>query len=122
VKPAELPLTHPGLVLQRPQRYSTLREFLDSEASVPVEDGGLFTPEDVNEYAPETIIKDAQLLMRLEDAAAQQYSHQDHLNRAAIEFRKLMLLEERKHRHNAKRLVEACRDEWYRRQPKTLEQ
>lgn len=144
VKPAELPVIHPGLILQRPQRYSTLKDFLDSEGSVPVEDGGLFTPEDMNEYTPETIMKDARLLLRLEEAAEpggllspgicsvyqpevqelhpQQYSHRDHFNRAAIEFRRLMLLEERKHRNNAKRLAEACKDEWHRKQPKTLEQ
>lgn len=144
VKPAELPVTHPGLILQRPRRYSALRKFLDSEYNVPVEHGGLYTPEDVNEYTPETISKDARLLIRLEEAAEpggllspgicsiyqpeqkevvpQQYSHRDHLNRAAIEFRRLMLLEEKKHRNNAKRLAEACREEWHRRQPKTAEQ
>ena len=139
-----MPVTHPGLILQRPQRYSGLREFLDSESNVPVEDGGLYTPEDVNEYTSETLLKDARLLIRMEEAAGpggvlspgicsiyqpeeqavlpQQYSHRDHFNRAAIEFRRLMLIEERKHRNNAKRLAEACREEWYRRQPKSLEQ
>jgi helicase SWR1 len=144
IKPTELPLTHPGLVLQRPPRYTALKEFLDSQASVPVEDGGLYTPEDYNDYTPESVAKDAQLILRLEEAAApggllspgrcslyqpeeqahppQQFSRQDHFNRAAIEFKRLMLLEEKKHKSNAKRLAEACRDVWYRRQPKSQKQ
>jgi helicase SWR1 len=144
VKPAALPLTHPGLVLPRPKQYSTLKEFLDKGVNVHVDAGGLFHPDEASEYTPEQVAKDAQLILRIEEAAKpggvlsseicsafqpeeadqvpQQYAHQDHLNRAAIEFRRLMLIEERKHRVTAKRLAEACRDEWYRRQPKTLEQ
>jgi helicase SWR1 len=117
---------------------------LGSAGKIPVEQGGLFTPEDASDYTPETIARDAQILIRLEDATEPggvlssgicsvyqpeeqdqipvQYAHLDHLNRAAIEFRKLMVMEERKHRSIAKRLAEACKDEWYRRQPKTLEQ
>jgi helicase SWR1 len=144
VKPAALPLTHPGLVLPRPKQYSTLEEFLDKGANVHVDAGGLFHPDEASEYTPEQVAKDAQLILRFEEAAKpggvlspeicsafqpeeadpvpQQYAHQDHLNKAAIEFRRLMLIEEKKHRATAKRLAEACRDEWYRRQPKTLEQ
>jgi helicase SWR1 len=144
VKPATLPFIHPGLVLPRPKQYSNLREFLDSAANVPVEEGGLFTPEDLPEYPLEVIAKDARTLLQLEDAAKsggvlssevcsvynpeeqdqppEQYAHQDHMNRAAIEFRRLMVFEQKKHRVTAKRLAEACRDEWYRRQPKSLEQ
>lgn len=144
VKPAELPLVHPELVLRRQPQYSSLKEFLQSSAKIPVELGGLQTPEDASEYTPESIARDADILLRLEDAAEPggplhpatcsiyqpeeqdqppvQYAHRDHLNRAAIEFRKLMVVEERKHRSMAKRLAEACKDEWYRRQPKTLEQ
>jgi helicase SWR1 len=144
VKPAALPLTHPGLVLPRPRQYPTLEEFLDKGANVHVDAGGLFHPDEASEYTPEQVAKDAKLILRFEEAAEPggllcteicsafqpeepdqiplQYSHQDHLNRAAIEFRRLMLIEERKHRAAAKRLAEACRDEWYRRQPKTQEQ
>jgi helicase SWR1 len=144
VKPAALPLTHPGLVLPRPRQYATLEEFLDKGANVHVDAGGLFHPDEASEYTPEQVAKDAKLILRFEEAAKPggvlcteicsafqpeepdqiplQYSHQDHLNRAAIEFRRLMLIEERKHRVAAKRLAEACRDEWYRRQPKTQEQ
>lgn len=144
VKPAALPLTHPGLVLPRPKQYSTLKEFLDKGIDVHVDAGGLYHPDEASEYTPEQVAKDAKLILRFEEAAQPggvlspevcsafqpedpdqippQYAHQDHLNRAAVEFRRLMLIEERKHRAAAKRLAEACRDEWYRRQPKTQEQ
>lgn len=144
VKPATLPFTHPGLVLPRPKQYPTLKEYIDHSADVPIAKGGLLHPDEVPDYTPEGIIKDAQLLLRMEEAAEpggllssgicsayqpeepdhipDQYAHRDHLNKAAIEFRRLMLIEQRKHRAAAKRLAEACRDEWYRRQPKTLEQ
>ncbi|KAN0122280.1 SNF2 family N-terminal domain containing protein [Hyaloscypha variabilis] len=144
VKPAALPLTHPGLVLARPRQYPTLKEFLDGSANVHVDAGGLFHPDEASEYTPEQVAKDAKLILQAEAAAEPmgvlsreicsafqpeesdqippQYAHQDHLNRAAIEFRRLMLIEARKHRATAKRLAEACRDEWYRRQPKTQEQ
>ena len=144
VKPATLPLTHPGLVLPRPRQYPTLKEYLDHGVDIHVDAGGLFHPDEASEYTPEQVAKDAKLILRFEEAAKPggvlspqicsafqpeepeqvppQYAHQDHLNRAAIEFRRLMLIEERKHRVAAKRLAEACRDEWYRRQPKTREQ
>lgn len=144
VKPATLPLTHPGLVLPRPRQYPTLKEYLDHGVDIHVDAGGLFHPDEASEYTPEQVAKDARLILRFEEAAKPggvlspqicsafqpeepeqvptQYAHQDHLNRAAIEFRRLMLIEERKHRAAAKRLAEACRDEWYRRQPKTREQ
>lgn len=144
VKPAELPLVHPELVLRRQPQYPSLREFLLSAAKIPVEQGGLYTAEDASDYTPETITRDAQILIRLEEATESggildpaissvyqpeeqdqppaQYAHRDHMNRAAIEFRKLMVMEERKHRSLAKRLAEACKDEWYRRQPKTEEE
>lgn len=144
VKPATLPLTHPGLVLPRPRQYKTLREFLDHGQSIHVDAGGLFHPEEPDEYTSEQIAEDVQIILRAEVAAEPggilasgicsayqpeepepippQYAHLDHMNRAAIEFRRLMLIEQRKHRAAAKRLAEACRDEWYRRQPKSSEQ
>ncbi|KAG9248818.1 SNF2 family N-terminal domain-containing protein [Calycina marina] len=144
VKAAELPLTHPGQVVQRPQKYPTLKEFLESSVAIPVEEGGLYSVEDAGEYSAEAVARDAQLLVRLEEAAlpggllneercsvympeeqphpSQQYSHLDHLVKAALSFRRLMLIEERKHKQNAKRIAEACRDEWVRKQPKSIEQ
>ncbi|RFU26325.1 hypothetical protein B7463_g10016, partial [Scytalidium lignicola] len=143
VKPATLPLTHPGLINSRPRRYSSLKEFLESATAIPIEAGGLLGPEDGSIYA-ENAAKDGRTLLRLEVAAEpggllspgvssiyqpeaqeqppRQFAHQDHLNRAAIEFRRLMLIEHNKHRAIAKRLAEACKEAWYRRQPKTAEQ
>ncbi|EHL00371.1 putative Helicase SWR1 [Glarea lozoyensis 74030] len=144
VKPTSLPLVHPGLVLKRPRQYPTLEEFFTGARHVPVEAGGLYNVEDGSEYTPESVLKDASLIIRLEDAAEpggllsegvcqayeppeaesvpEQYAHRDHLNRAAVEFRRLMKIEQRKHKATAKRLAEACRDEWIRKQPKTSEQ
>jgi len=144
VKPASLPFTHPGLVLPRPKQYPTLEDYIESAAHIPIEDGGLLGPEDDPDYTDQGVVQDAQLILRMEEASKpggllslgtcsafeppesdfipQQYGHQDHLNRAAIEFRRLMLMEQRKHRAAAKRLAEACKDEWYRRQPKSQEQ
>ena len=144
VKPATLPITHPGLILPRPKQYSTLQEYLDSAADISCEAGGLLGPEDGPKYTVEGTIKDAHTILRLEEAAEpsgilsygtcsvykpekqdrlpEQYAHQDHLNRAVKEFRRLILIEHNKHRATAKRLAEACRDEWYRRQPKTSAQ
>lgn len=143
VKPAALPLTHPGLVHPRPRQFSSLNEFLEAATTLPIEVGGLLGPDDTP-MGPENVRKDALTLLRLEEAAEpggllspesstlfqpeaqeqppRQYAHLDHLNRAAIEFRRLMLIEHNKHRAMAKRLAEACRDAWYRRQPKTAEQ
>lgn len=130
VKPAKLPLTHPGLVRPRPRQYATLKEYFSHADKAHVDDGGLFHPEEVSEYTPEQAQEDARIIMRAETAAepggvlapgvssayqpeepepiAPQYAHLDHVNKAAIEFRKLMLIEQRKHRATAKRLAEAC--------------
>lgn len=144
VKPPSLPIIHPGLVLPRPRRYATLDEFFEKGAEIHVDEGGLFHPEEPSEYTSEQIANDVDVVLRAEKAAEpggvlsagistayqpeesepipQQYAHQDHMVRAAIEFRRLMLIEQRKHRAAAKRLAEACRDEYRRRQPKTAEQ
>lgn len=144
IKPATLPLTHPGLVLSRPRRYKTLREFIEESQSVHVDEGGLFHPDEPNEYTPGQVREDARIILRAEAAAEPggilapgkcaayqpeeaepmppQYAQVDHMIKAAIGFRRLMVMEQRKHQGSAKRLAEACRDEWYRRQPKSHEQ
>ena len=144
VRPATLPYPHAGLVRTRARQFPTLKEYFDHSANIPVEDGGLYHPDDGLGYTEEMIKDDARLLLRIEEAAEpggvlgpglcsvyqpeepipfpRQFAHQDHMNAAAAHFRKLMIMEQRKHRANAKRLAEACRDEWNRRQPKSLEQ
>ncbi|TVY40978.1 Helicase [Lachnellula occidentalis] len=144
VKPASLPLTHHDLIPTRPKLFPTLEEYFNLAKKIHFEKGGLWSPEDGPEYTGELVEQDVRLILRIEegckpggvlspetclafeppepDHIPQQYGHQDHLNKAALEFRRLMLIEQRKHRATAKRLAEACRDEWYRRQPKSLEQ
>ncbi|KAH7417325.1 SNF2 family N-terminal domain-containing protein [Cadophora sp. MPI-SDFR-AT-0126] len=144
VKSATIPLIHPGLVLSRRRQYETLKEYFDHGAAVRIEDGGLYDGEEPSEYSLEQITKDSDVILRAEEAVKpggilsvercsvyqpeatdqlpRQYSHADHMIRAAFEFRRLMLIEQKKHRATAKRVAEACVTEWHRRQPKTLAQ
>ncbi|KAH6709224.1 SNF2 family N-terminal domain-containing protein [Leptodontidium sp. MPI-SDFR-AT-0119] len=144
VKSATLPLTHPGLVLPRARQYDTLKEYFDHGSHIRVEDGGLYDAEEPSEYSQDQIIKDTEVILRAEEAVKpggilsvercsayqpeatdllpRQYSHTDHMVRAAFEFRRLMLIEQKKHRASAKRVAEACVAEWHRRQPKTQAQ
>lgn len=145
VKPPELPVTHPGLVIARPSRFQSLREYFRCSGETHISEGGLFFPETPVEYPPDGASNDALIILRAERAAEPggilayskyhifndmddsqkippQYSHRDHLCRAMVGFRKLMLTEQKSHRQQAKRIAEACVDEWFRRQPKTTEQ
>jgi helicase SWR1 len=95
-------------------------------------------------YTDELAEKDAQVIVRIEDEAEpggllsqercsifvpesleeppRQWARQDHLVKAMSNFRKLLLAEQQRHKATAKRLAEACRDEWIKRQPKSAEQ
>ncbi|KAI6714459.1 hypothetical protein PZA11_000700 [Diplocarpon coronariae] len=141
VKSATIPLTHPALVLPRPRKFPTIKEFLEHGASIPLADGGLYDEDEPSEYSQEQILRDTNTILRAEesvkpggilspkrcsayqpdatDPAPQQYAHADHMIRAAIEFRRLMLIEQKKHRATAKKFADACQVEWRRRQPKT---
>jgi len=147
IKPPILPFIHPELVLRRPKQYPSFHEYLDHSIDRPIDDGGLFAAEEDVQYTEAMALKEARMIIRMEEAAQpggvlsegvssayrpeepdrdkripRQYSHQDHLIRAMTEFRLLMLEEHKKHKRNAKRLAEACRDEWYRKQPKSSEE
>ncbi|KAH8676663.1 SNF2 family N-terminal domain-containing protein [Tricladium varicosporioides] len=144
VKPASLPFPNALLLRKRPKQYATLEEFFSLAKDIDTEEGGLRYKDEEPTITPEEILRDAKLLIQLEEetkpggllspevcsayapveqeSVPDQYAHRDHMNRAAIEFRRLMLLEQRKHKATAKRLAEACRDEWYKRQPKTDEE
>ncbi|RKF60479.1 Helicase SWR1 [Golovinomyces cichoracearum] len=145
VKPSTLPLTHPGLVLPRPRKYSNLQEYFQYAGQDHINEGGLFCPEDSLDYSPDIALQDARILLRAEKASEPggtlasgnchiykevesstkmplQYSHLDHLCRAAIGFRKLIMIEQKNHRLLAKKTAEACAEEWFRRQPKTTKQ
>ncbi|KAI9053366.1 hypothetical protein LZ554_002325 [Drepanopeziza brunnea f. sp. 'monogermtubi'] len=144
VKSVTIPLTHPGLVLPRSRQYPTLREFFERGANISIEHGGLYDPDEPSDYSQDQITRDTVTLLRAEEAVQpggilspercsayqpeandeipQQYAHADHMTRAAIEFRRLLLIEQKKHRATAKRLADACQIEWRRRQPKSQAQ
>ncbi|EMR68109.1 putative helicase swr-1 protein [Eutypa lata UCREL1] len=73
--------------------------------------GGLLSQERSSIYVPEPA-----------EEPPRQWAHIDHLTKQMANFRKLMLMEQQRHKSTAKRLAEACRDEWIRRQPKSAEQ
>ncbi|KAI6249768.1 Helicase SWR1 [Erysiphe necator] len=145
VKPPKLPITHPGLVLNRQSRHQNLRDYLRNEGQKHINEGGLSHSETPTEYPPNSALVDARTILHAERAVEPggilayrkyhiineiedsqklplQFSHRDHLCRAVSSFRKLMLIEQRNHRQLAKRIAEACAEEWLRRQPKTIEQ
>lgn len=139
-----IPLVHPDQVRKRPQVGSSFEDFWKRAGDIPVEQGGLMASEDGPVYTDELARKDAHIILRIENEAkpggllslerctlyvpqseqepARQYARQDHMAKAALGFRKLMVMEHQRHRQTAKRLAEACRDEWLRRQPKSVEQ
>lgn len=143
LKPATFPVLHRDDTFPKPPKFTSFSEFYEWGLHVPAIEGGLYIPEDAVEYTEEDIKRDAQTMIRLEDAVKPggvlanstimnhpekqdpmppQYAHQDHLVKAALHFRILMIREQREHLRLAKQLAEACRDEWVRRQPKSHEQ
>ncbi|EPQ66055.1 Bgt-5281 [Blumeria graminis f. sp. tritici] len=144
-KSPSLPVIHPGLVLLRPRQYSGLREYLKNAASKHINEGGLLHPDYPSDYPHGSALDDAHIILRAEKEVSsggilapercwisnrfgssqsipQQYSHLDHLCKAAIGLKRLMQIEHKNHRIQAKRLAEACRDKWILRQPKTADQ
>ncbi|KAG7106819.1 Helicase SWR1 like protein [Verticillium longisporum] len=108
---------------------------------IPLQDGGYLAAEE--QYTDTMAEEDARTILRIQNAVEpggilsegqctafvpepeeeppRQWAHQDHMVKAAINFRKLMLAERQRHKTQAKRLAEACRDAWLRRQPKSAE-
>jgi helicase SWR1 len=141
-----IPLVHRDQANLRPKLGPTFEEFFERAVEIPVEEGGLFvSAEDDPRYTEETVLEDAQLILRVEqevepggilaegrcsvfepepEEEPRQWSHVDHLTKAMTNFRKLMLREQQQHRATAKRLAIACEAEWRRRnpQPKTAEE
>ncbi|KKF95604.1 Helicase SWR1 [Ceratocystis platani] len=76
-----------------------------------LEPGGLLSQERCSLFAPENV-----------EEPGRQWAHYDHLVKAAQNIRRLMIAEQTRHRLTAKKLAEACRDEWLRRQPKSDQQ
>ncbi|GAB1317457.1 swr1 complex component [Madurella fahalii] len=142
-----IPLVHRDQATIRPKLGPTFDEFFERATEIPVEEGGLLVPsEDGPRYTDEMAREDARLILRVEkevepggilaearcsvfepepeEEPPRQWAHMDHLTKAMSNFRKLMLIEQQRHRATAKRLAIACEAEWRRRnpQPKTAEE
>ncbi|GJC99031.1 helicase SWR1 [Colletotrichum higginsianum] len=144
VRNTELPIVHPGQVGKRQRIGPSFEEYWGKAQTIPVEEGGVFVPEDGPSYTDEMARKEAQVIMRIEQAVEpggilsqercslfvpeteeeppRQWAHADHMIKAMANFRKLMVAEQQRHRAQAKRVAEACRDAWLRRQPKSAEE
>ncbi|KIH94037.1 helicase SWR1 [Sporothrix brasiliensis 5110] len=139
-----IPIVHPDQTKMRPRLAPTLPEYFATADAIPVEDGGQFASEDDPRMTDEMAASEAAIIARIEreteaggilteprcvafepEAAEEpprQWAHNDHMVKAVANFRRLLSLEQQRHRAVAKRLAEACRDEWVRRQPKSAEQ
>ncbi|KAG6004401.1 swr1 complex component [Claviceps maximensis] len=139
-----IPLVHPDQVRKRAKIGTDFDDFWNRAGSIAVEDGGLFASEDGPVFTDETALRDARMILRIErevepggilsmgrcslfapegeEEVPRQWARQDHMVKAMTNFRRLLLAEQQRHRAAAKKLAEACRDEWVRRQPKTIEQ
>ncbi|KAF2996541.1 swr1 complex component [Neopestalotiopsis sp. 37M] len=152
VRATAIPIVHPsqvnvypGQTVARPKVGGTFAEYIDKASSLDIKDGGWQDPvDDGPPYTEAQAEADAKVLLRVEDESkpggmlseercalfvpeaaeepARQWAQHDHLLKAATNFRKLMVQEHQRHKQTAKRLAEACRDEWIRRQPKSTEQ
>ncbi|KAG6315569.1 swr1 complex component [Claviceps purpurea] len=139
-----IPLVHPDQVRKRAKIGTDFDDFWNKAGTIAVEDGGLFASEDGPAFTDESVLRDARATLRIErevepggllsvgrcslfapegeEEAPRQWSRHDHMMKAMANFRRLMLAEHQRHRAAAKKLAEACRDEWVRRQPKSAEQ
>ncbi|KAB5522838.1 SNF2 family N-terminal domain-containing protein [Coniochaeta sp. 2T2.1] len=140
-----LPLVHRDQANIRPKLGPSFEEYFERAVTIPVEDGGLMTEEDVPSYTDDMAKDDARIMIRVEkefgpggilseqrcsvfepepeEEPPRQWAHMDHMMRAMANFRKLLLAEQQRHRALAKRVAIACQTEWIRRnpQPKTAE-
>ncbi|CAF3491008.1 unnamed protein product [Fusarium graminearum] len=139
-----IPLVHPDQVRKRPKIGTSFEDFWTRAGDIPVEEGGLQASEDGPQYTDELAERDARVILRVEkevedggmlsqgrcsiflpepaEEPPRQWARQDHMVKAMTNFRKLMLAEQQRHRIAAKKVAEACRDEWLRRQPKSEEE
>lgn len=138
----ELPLVHPGRVKKK-RVAPNLDEYFRAADNIPVTDGGQLMPEDEPIFTNDMALAEAKTILRIEDEARpdgllgktcaifepepaeeppRQYAHMDHLVKAAQNFRKWMVREQREHKDKAKKLAEACQAVWRSRQPKSHEE
>ncbi|KAI1283310.1 SNF2 family N-terminal domain-containing protein [Xylaria sp. FL0933] len=144
VNPAQVNV-FPGQTIARPRISSTFEEYIAQAPTLDVRDGGwMDLTDDGPPYTRELAEKDARIILRIEkevepggllsegrsslfapdpiEEPPRQWAHMDHLVKQLANFRKLMVMEHQRHKATAKKLAEACRDEWLRRQPKTAEE
>ncbi|KAG5951102.1 swr1 complex component [Claviceps sorghi] len=139
-----IPLVHPDQVPKRAKIGTDFEDFWNRAGTIAVEDGGLFASEDGPAFTDEAALRDARMVLRIEqevepggilsvgrcslfapegeEEVPRQWARHDHMVKAMANFRRLLLAEQQRHRAAAKKLAEACRDEWIRRQPKSAEQ
>ncbi|KAI1428118.1 SNF2 family N-terminal domain-containing protein [Xylaria sp. FL1777] len=152
VKIPTIPIVHPaqvnvlpGQTISRPRIASNFGEYLARAPTLDVQDGGwMDVADDGPPYTQEMAEKDARVILRIEkevepggllseersslfapdpvEEPPRQWAHMDHLVKQMANFRKLMVIEHQRHKATAKKLADACRDEWLRRQPKTAEE
>lgn len=134
-----------GQTLPRPRVSSTFEQYVSLAPTLEIREGGWFDiADDGPPYTQEMAQKDAKIILRVEkevepggllsegrsslfapepaEEPPRQWAHMDHLVKQMANFRKLMVIEHQRHKATAKKLAEACRDEWLRRQPKTTEE
>lgn len=143
-RPGIIPLVHPDQVRKRPKIGTSFEDFWARAGDIPVEEGGLQASEDGPPYTEELARKDARMILRIEEEVEaggllsrgrcsvflpeqeeeppRQWARQDHMVKAMANFRKLMVVEQQRHRSTAKKIAEACREEWLRRQPKSADE
>ncbi|KAK4095845.1 hypothetical protein N658DRAFT_562827 [Parathielavia hyrcaniae] len=120
-----IPLVHRKQANLRPKLGPTFEDFFERAAEIAVEEGGLFaSSEDGPRPTDESVVEDAQLILRVEKEVEPSGLLAEARCSAMSNFRKLMLLEQQRHQATAKRLAMACEAEWRRRnpQPKTAEE
>ncbi|KAI0192997.1 SNF2 family N-terminal domain-containing protein [Xylaria flabelliformis] len=152
VKVPTIPIVHPaqvgvfpGQAVPRPKVASTFEDYIARAPTLDILDGGwLDSVDDGPPFTQEMAEKDAQAILRIEkevepggllsegrsslfapdpvEEPPRQWAHIDHLVKQMANFRKLMVMEHQRHKATAKKLAEACRDEWLRRQPKSAEE
>ncbi|KAJ8125320.1 hypothetical protein O1611_g8319 [Lasiodiplodia mahajangana] len=152
VKAATVPIVHPaqvhvlpGQTIAPPKIASTFEEYIARAPTLDIREGGwLDIADDGLPYTQEIAEKDAQVILRIEkevepggllsegrsslfapdpvEEPPRQWAHMDHLVKQMANFRKLMVMEHQRHKATAKKIAEACRDEWLSRQPKTAEE
>ncbi|KAI1752019.1 hypothetical protein F4782DRAFT_502941 [Xylaria castorea] len=152
VKAPTIPTVHPaqvgvfpGQAVPRPKVASTFEEYTVRAPTLDVLDGGwLDSVDDGPPFTQEMAEKDARVILRIErevepggllsegrsslfvpdpvEEPPRQWAHIDHLVKQMTNFRKLMVMEHQRHKAAAKKLAEACKDEWLRRQPKSADE